>query len=114
MFSLRPPPSISAERGALPDISPIEPRFALPRLDEYASSPDRLLAGLTRPLGLRSQFASIPPDKGKQKEEVVVRDAHVTHAALTDDSDFWLRAGDREPGPSRSRMVKVSSASGVG
>jgi hypothetical protein len=114
MFSLRPPAAILEERGAFPDISTIEPQFALPRLDEYTPPPDRLLAGLTRPLGLRSQFVSSAPDKGKQKEEVVVRDAHGEHAALTDDSDFWLRAGDREPGPSRSRMVKVSSVSGAG
>jgi hypothetical protein len=86
---------------------PVEPRFALPPLDEYVSSPDRLLAGMADRLGLRRGSDPGILDKGKHKELVgeIAGDLEVDRAV--DDSTFWLRAGDLEPGPSRPRRTKV-------
>jgi hypothetical protein len=107
MFSLRPLPLQSEDLGILPAMMPIEPRFALPSLDEYVSSPDRLLAGMVDRLGLRREPDTGSLEKGKHKEvvEEVAGEKEVDRAV--DDSDFWLRAGDLEPGPSRPRRTKV-------
>jgi hypothetical protein len=107
MFSLRPLPLRSEDLGIVPAMMPIEPRFALPPLDEYVSSPDRLLAGMVDRLGLRREPDTGSLEKGKHKEvvEEVAGEKEVDRAV--DDSDFWLRAGDLEPGPSRPRRTKV-------
>jgi hypothetical protein len=107
VFRLEPFSFDFLERSHLATLPPITPRFVLPRLDDVAGSPDRLLAGL------RGGYKTKVPDDGAQtlkgKEKEV--DFGPVHAEAVDEGmedDFWLNVMDREPGPSKPRLVKVS------
>lgn len=107
VFRLEPFSFDPLERSRLADLPPITPRFVLPTLDKVAGSPDRLLAGLRGNTRSRSPDTETRSLKGKEKE----LEAGPVYAEEIDreiDEDLWLNVMDREPGPSKPRLVKVN------
>jgi hypothetical protein len=107
VFRLEPFSFDSLERSHLATLPPITPRFVLPRLDDIAGSPDRLLAGLRGGYKAKVSDDGVQSVKGKEKEV----DLGPALAEAVDEGikeDFWLNVMDREPGPSKPRLVKAS------
>ena len=94
------------ERSRLADLPPITPRFVLPTLDDVAGSPDRLLAGLRGKTRSRTPDTESKNLKGKEKE-LEVGTVYAEEVDREIEEDFWLNVMDREPGPSKPRLVKV-------
>jgi hypothetical protein len=107
VFGLEPFNFDSLDRSCLATLPPITPRFVLPRLDDVAGSPDRLLAGLRGRYKAKVSDDGVQSVKGKEKE---VDAGPVLAEAVGEgiEEDFWLNVMDREPGPSKPRWVKVS------
>ena len=106
VFRLEPFRFDPSERSLLADLPPITPRFVLPTLDDVAGSPDRLLAGLRGKTRSRTPDTESKNLKGKEKE-LEVGPVYAEQVDREIEEDFWLNVMDREPGPSKPRLVKV-------
>lgn len=106
VFRLEPFKADPLDRTNLGHLPPITPRFSLPSLED-GNGADRLLAGLRGSLERPPRNGAQISSKGKEREDPK-EELLAINELLTDEGAFWLNVAQGEPGPSQSRLNKVS------
>lgn len=95
------------ERFSIPGLKTVEPRFAVPKLDEYAPGQDRMLVGLEDGVWWSQPDIEVGlgQAKGKGKQKAMFEETAELIAEVEARLDWGNLA---EAGPSRAKVFKVS------